>query len=206
MVFALLVLALQQPVADSALRGVRDPAYAPDGRLVVSIDGDLYLQAANGGKWTRLTSGPAWDREPTWAREGTSIVFSSDRGGGFDLWRLTVPADPSAVTAAQPERVTTSPESEGEPSIGKDGAIIFVRGRGDAARLWLRARDGTEARVTRGQSAERSPAISPNGDRVAYVAVTESGRRLRIRTLGTDSARTADSVVVGDRDAERPAW
>jgi gamma-glutamyltranspeptidase len=38
------------------------------------------------------------------------------------------------------------------------------------------------------------------------VAVTESGRRLRIRTLGTDSARTADSVVVGDRDAERPAW
>jgi gamma-glutamyltranspeptidase len=206
MVFALLVLALQQPVADSVLRGVRDPTYAPDGRLVVSIDGDLYLQAANGGKWTRVTSGPAWDREPTWAREGTSIVFSSDRGGGFDLWRLTVPADPSAVTAAQPERVTTSPEPEGEPSIGKDGAIIFVRGRGDAARLWLRARDGTEARVTRGQSAERSPAISPNGERVAYVAVTEAGRRLRIRTLGTDSARTADSVVVADRDAERPAW
>src|SRR6188474_1438540 len=85
---ALLLLALQQPAVDSALRGVRDPAFAPDGRLVVSIDGDLYLQAAGSGAWSRLTTGPAWDREPVWARDGASIVFSSDRSGGFDLWRL----------------------------------------------------------------------------------------------------------------------
>src|SRR5215216_4166745 len=92
MYFALLLLALQQPSADSALRGVRDPAYAPDGRLVVSIDGDLYLQAAGGGAWSRLTSGPAWDREPAWSRDGASIVFSSDRAGNFDLWRVPAPA------------------------------------------------------------------------------------------------------------------
>jgi gamma-glutamyltranspeptidase len=205
MVFALL-LALQQPLAaDSGLRGVRDPAYSSDGRLVVSIDGDLYLQAANAGTWTRLTSGPAWDREPTWSRDGASIVFSSDRAGGFDLWRLAVPRDPAA-TAPQPERLTTSPEADAEPSTSTDGRIIFVRGRGSAARLWTRARDGTEQRLTRGQTGERSPAVSPDGARVAYIAVTETGRRVRVRSLAGDAARAADSVGLADRDAERPAW
>jgi TolB protein len=204
MYVALLLLALQQPAADSTLRGVRDPAFAPDGRLVVSIDGDLYLQAAGGGAWSRLTTGPAWDREPAWARDGTSIVFSSDRSGGFDLWRLAVSAPGSA--GAQPERLTTSPEPDAEPSIAADGRIVFVRGRGDAARLWSRARDGAEQRLTRGQVAERSPAVSPDGARVAYVAVTETGRRLRVRALTADSARAADSVVVTDREAEQPSW
>jgi gamma-glutamyltranspeptidase len=204
MVLALLLLAFQQPIAaDSGLRGARDPAYAPDGRLVVSIDGDLYVQAANAGAWTRITSGPAWDREPAWARDGSSIVFSSDRAGGFDLWRLALPA---GAAPGQPERVTTSSEPDGEPSVGNDSRIIFVRGTGDMARLWSRARDGTEQRLTRGQAAERSPAVSPDGARVAYIAVTETGRRLRVRSLSGDSARAADSVVIADRDAERPAW
>jgi gamma-glutamyltranspeptidase len=204
MVLALLLLALQQPAAaDSGLRGVRDPAYAPDGRLVVSIDGDLYVQSANVGAWTRITNGPAWDREPAWSRDGSGIVFSSDRAGGFDLWRLALPA---GGAPGQPERLTTSAEPEGEPSVGNDDRIIFVRGRGDLARLWSRARDGSEQRLTRAQVAERSPAVSPDGARVAYVAVTETGRRLRVRSLTGDAARAADSVVVADRDVERPAW
>ena len=204
MVFALL-LALQQVVADSGLRGVRDPAYASDGRLVVSIDGDLYIQAASAGAWTRVTSGPAWDREPTWSRDGASIVFSSDRAGNFALWRLAVAAD-LAASPSQPERLTTSTEPDAEPAASSDGRILFVRGRGSAARLWVRARDGTEQRLTRGQVAERWPAVSPDGARVAYVAVTETGRRLRVRALSGDAARAADSVVIADRDAEHPAW
>ena len=205
MVFALLLLALQQPTPDSALRGVRDPAFSRDGRLVVSIDGDLYLQATTGGSWIRLTSGPAWDREPVWSRDGTSIVFSSDRSGGFDLWRLAVPPTPTGVSS-QVERLTTSPEPEGEPTVASDDRVIFVRGRGPTARLWVRARDGSERRLTRGQVAERSPAASPDGLRLAYIAVTETGRRLRVRALTGDTAHAADSVVIADRDAERPGW
>ncbi len=207
MVLAFLLLALQQPVAaDSGLRGARDPAYAADGRLVVSIDGDLYVQAPNAGAWTRLTSGPAWDRQPAWSRDGSSIVFSSDRTGGFDLWRISVPASGAGSALSEPERLTTSPEPDGEPSVGIDGRIIFVRGLGAMARLWSRARDGTEQRLTHGQVGERWPTVSPDGAKVAYVAVTETGRRLRVRALAGDSARAADSVVIADRDVERPAW
>jgi gamma-glutamyltranspeptidase len=216
MYLALLLVALQQPLQppapDSALRGVRDPAFAADGRLVVSIDGDLYVQAAGGGRWTRVTSGPAWDREPAWSRDGASIVFSSDRAGSgnFDLWRMAAPPSAAEPAAARPgpdaERLTTSAEPDAEPSVAADGRILFVRGRAEGARLWMRNADGTERRLTRGQAPERSPAVSPDGARVAYVAVTETGRRLRVRALGGDSTRTADSVVVSDRDAEHPAW
>jgi gamma-glutamyltranspeptidase len=203
MFVALLLAVLQQPVpADSALRGVRDPAFATDGRLAVSIDGDLYVQASGGGVWTRLTSGPAWDREPAWARDGASIVFSSDRGGTFHLWRVAIPT----TGTAEPERITSANEPDAEPSLSSDGRIVFVRGHGDAARLWTRATDGAERRLTRGTVAERYPSISPDGARVAYVAVTETGRRLRVRALGDTTTRAADSVVVSDRDAEHPTW
>jgi hypothetical protein len=50
---------------------VRDPALARDGRLVVSIEGDLWLRDA-GGQWRQLTTGEPWDREPAWAAAGSS--------------------------------------------------------------------------------------------------------------------------------------
>src|SRR5689334_3242047 len=110
-----LVLALQPTISGSA----RTPAYAPDGRLAIAVDGDLWVSAgavASGLttpiRWVRVTSGAAWDREPAWTADGTAIVFASDRAGGFDLWRVRVgPNGP----AAEPERLTTSPEPEGEP-------------------------------------------------------------------------------------------
>ena len=183
------------------------PGLRSDGRLAVSIDGDLYVQAPNAGAWTRLTSGPAWDREPAWSRDGTSIVFSSDRAGGFDLWRVAVPA--SGTPSAQPASRSDSrprPSPMGSPRSGTMAASFSSEAAVTMARLWSRARDGTEQRLTRGQVAERSPAVSPDGARVAYVAVTETGRRLRVRALAGDSARAADSVVIADRDVERPAW
>jgi gamma-glutamyltranspeptidase len=178
---------------------VRDPAYARDGRLAVSIEGDLWLREASGQTWTRLTNGPAWDRQPAWGPDGNSLVFVSDRGGNTDLWRVTLS---SAAGAGIPERVTTDSAPEGEPSVSRDGAIAFVRGRGAAARIWLRAPDGSERRMSRSDLPERWPSFSPDGQRLAYVQQAEAGRRLRVRAMTGD----ADSIAVSDRAPESPAW
>lgn len=177
---------------------VRDPAFAADGRLAVAIEGDIWTRDAGGGNWRRLTSGPAWDRHPAWSPDGRSIVFSSDRSGNPDLWRVVLGAAPGTA----PERLTTDPDADVEPVVGRDGTIVFVRGRGAAARLWRRAADGDERRLTRNESPERHPAIAPAGDRVAYVQLSDAGRRLRIRSLTAE----ADTVVVSDRAAEHPTW
>src|SRR4051812_18283229 len=93
---AFLFQAAPQPSA------ARNPAYSRDGRLAVSVQGDVWV-VSKSGDWTRITSGGAWDREPAWSPDGQSIVFSSDRAGNFDLWSV------SAGGGAEPKQLTTSP-------------------------------------------------------------------------------------------------
>jgi gamma-glutamyltranspeptidase len=196
-IFGFLLAVILTPQDTASIKGARTPAYAPDGRLAVSIDGDLYAQQSASGKWMRLTSGAVWDRDPAWTRDGKTIVFASDRGGPFSLWRLAVDGN-----GAQPERITTSREDDSAPSIAPDGSIAFVRGFGGAARVWIRGADGVEKRLTNREQAELAPAYSPDGTRLAYVQLFETGRRLLIRTL----ASGRDGVAVGDRIPERLAW
>jgi gamma-glutamyltranspeptidase len=196
----LTALLLQAAAPDSvALRGARSPAYAPDGRLAISVEGDLYVQSATGGKWTRVTSGLAWDRDPAWTRDGTAIVFSSDRSGKFAIWRVRM--DPNGA-ASEADRLTNSSDAEGAPTVAPDGSIAFVRGYGASARIWIRASDGTEKRLTSRDQSELSPAYSPDGSRLAYIQATETGRRVVVRGVSA----TRDSVVNSDRNADRLAW
>lgn len=62
---------------------------APDGRTVVFNHlGDLFTVPVTGGKASRLTSGLAWDYQPRYSPDGTEILFTSDRGGGNNLWTM----------------------------------------------------------------------------------------------------------------------
>ncbi|MGH7655453.1 MAG: TolB family protein, partial [Gemmatimonadaceae bacterium] len=123
-----------QAAADTAtLHGARGPAFAPDGRLAVSVNGDIFAQQSPGGRWMHLTSGIAWDRDPAWTHDGSAIVFSSDRSGQYALWRVKVSAQGAAGT---PERITNSNEPERSPSLAPDGTIAFARGEGNASRVW----------------------------------------------------------------------
>lgn len=202
------ILALLFPLTlaraqSSTVPGARDPSYCSDGRLALSVRGDLWIVSPK-GTWTRLTSGGAWDREPVWSRDGHDVIFSSNRGGNFDIWQIAV-ADTGASSA--PTRLFGSTDDESEPAVGGDGRVVFVRGRGNAARLWVRERDATEHRITNSQSAERWPAVAPDGDRVAYVAITEQGRRLVVRRLVTSPGQpVVDTTVVTGVGIEHPAW
>jgi gamma-glutamyltranspeptidase len=196
-VMPIVALLLQTATSEPAM-GARNPAYARDGRLAVTVQGDLWVLSKS-GQWTRVTSGPAWDREPAWTPDGSSIVFSSDRAGNFDLWRVAITSNGAG---GEPERITTSPLAEGEPSVAKDGRIYFVRGRLGAAALWVRAADGIESRVSKDRAVERWPAISADGARLAYVSIADGTHKLHLRSL--DGGR--DSVALTDPRIEHPAW
>ena len=205
----------------AALPPVRDPAFAADGRLAVSFEGDLWSRDAAGRRWTRLTTGAAWDRQPAWTPDGQSIVFVSDREGGADLFRLT-------IRSGAVERLTSSAQPESEPTVAGDGAIAFVRGRGADSRIWVRSSTGTEQRLTRTEMQERWPVASPDGKRLAYVQFADGVRRLRVRPMtaepaparsggtggggrggrgaGVGGGADPDSIVVADRAPERPTW
>lgn len=183
--------------------GARDPVYARDGRLALSVRGDLWIVSPN-ATWTRVTSGPAWDREPAWSVDGRVLLFSSNRGGSFDIWQIAVG---DAAAAGLPARVLGTEEDEREPVASADGRILYVRGRGSTSRIWVRERDGREHRLTSGRTAERWPALSPDGAHVAYVTVAETGRRLVVRRVDAPAGqRGADTTVVAAGGIEHPAW
>ena len=191
-------LLLQATAVSDSGTAARNPAYARDGRLAVSVRGDLWVVSKQ-GEWKRLTSGAAWDREPAWTPDGSAIVFSSDRAGNFDMWRVATPA---GGAAGEPERVTNSFLHESEPAVASDGRIFFVRGRLGAAALWLRSANGTESRVTKDRAVERWPSLSSDGSRLAYVSIADGTRKLRLRTLETGR----DTTVLTDPRIEHLAW
>ncbi|WP_116812018.1 amidohydrolase family protein [Steroidobacter cummioxidans] len=60
---------------------------SPDGsRVLFDLLGDIYELPIAGGEAKSLTSGLAWDMQPRYSPDGNSILFTSDRAGGDNLW------------------------------------------------------------------------------------------------------------------------
>lgn len=60
---------------------------SPDGKhIVFDMLGDIYQLPIAGGEAQALTSGLAWDIQPRYSPDGSRISFTSDRGGGDNVW------------------------------------------------------------------------------------------------------------------------
>src|SRR5688500_18911625 len=60
---------------------------SPDGRTIAfDLLGDIYTMPIEGGRPTRITSGLAYDMQPSFSPDGRLIAFTSDRGGGDNIW------------------------------------------------------------------------------------------------------------------------
>jgi dipeptidyl aminopeptidase/acylaminoacyl peptidase len=62
---------------------------SPDGSTIVFDHlGDLFTVPIEGGSATRLTGGMAFDAQPRFSPDGEWVVFTSDRSGGQNIWRM----------------------------------------------------------------------------------------------------------------------
>jgi Tol biopolymer transport system component len=60
---------------------------SPDGKeLVFDLLGDVYVLPLEGGEARALASGVAWQMQPRWSPDGKRVAFTSDAGGGDNLW------------------------------------------------------------------------------------------------------------------------
>ena len=62
---------------------------SPDGKTVVfDLLGDLYSMPVAGGAATPLRQGIAWEVQPRFSPDGKKILFTSDAGGGDNIWMM----------------------------------------------------------------------------------------------------------------------
>ena len=62
---------------------------APDGKTIVfDLLGDIYVMPIEGGKATCIRSGLAMEVQPRFSPDGKRILFTSDAGGGDNIWMM----------------------------------------------------------------------------------------------------------------------
>ncbi|HEX7062023.1 MAG TPA: amidohydrolase family protein [Woeseiaceae bacterium] len=62
---------------------------SPDGRTIAfDLLGDIYLLPIGGGEARSIDSGLAWSMQPRFSPDGTLIAYTSDAGGGDNIWLM----------------------------------------------------------------------------------------------------------------------
>ena len=124
----------------------------------------LFIAAADGSNEHPLLTDRDLDYDPVWAPDGASIVFTSDRQGSADLFRMK--PDSSAV-----ERLTDDPAYDDQAAFSPDGKqLVFVSTRqGGIAHLWTMELKSRRARaLTSGTEGDFRPDWSPDGKWIAF--------------------------------------
>jgi peptidyl-dipeptidase Dcp len=99
----------------------------PDGELIVfDLLGDLYTLPLAGGKARRITDGAAYDFQPRFSPDGKKLMFTSDRGGGLNIWVADFKdGEVTGHKAVIEEKKKTIDSGSWDPS----GEWIYVRKR-----------------------------------------------------------------------------
>lgn len=197
-------LASGQRVRVSARSGINGaPTFSPDGRqLALALsrrDGnvDVYTLTLATQQLTRLTDSPAIDTEPTFSPDGREIYFTSDRGGGPQVYRV-----PAGGGAAQ--RVTFEGSYNARPRLSADGkslAVVTLDRKAYRIGVLDLARRGSRV-LTAGRQDE-SPSFAPNGAMLIYA--TQEGGRGVLATVSVDGS-VQQRLAGGEGDVREPAW
>ncbi len=147
---------------------------SPDGKhIVFDLLGDIYLIPVSGGKATALTSGMAYDVQPRFSPDGKQISFTSDAGGGDNIWIMN--ADGSNAEQLTKENFRLLNNADWMPN---GNALIarkhFTSGRSlGAGEMWMYHIGAGEAGIQlterkNDQQDVNEPSISPDGRYLYY--------------------------------------
>ena len=111
---------------------------SPDGAsLAFALLGDIYVMPITGGTPTRIAEGMAWEVQPRFSPDGSRIAFTSDRGGGDNIWLMNRDGSDKRQLTREDFRLLN------QPSWSPDGRYIaakkhFTTGRSlGTGEVWL---------------------------------------------------------------------
>lgn len=189
------------------------PHWSPDGdrlvfRIVQSTRSDIGIATLGSGAHERVTDDEFTDLEPVWGPGGDSIYFPSYRGGGMNLWRLTLGSDGAAT--GPPEQLTTGAGQDVQPVVSPDGsrlAFVVLQLNSDLWRVPLdpatgRASGEPEEWLSTTREESRG-AWSPDQRRVAFNSDRAGEMNLFVRAL---DGGAIEQVTTGPGGDYQPQW
>jgi TolB protein len=180
------------------------PSFSPDGRkLALTLGGsdgnlDIFVLDLATQQLTRITDDPAIDTEPVWTPDGRSLFFTSDRGGGPQIYQIGL------EPGARPRRMTFEGSYNADPRVSPNGTQLAMMTL-DNGNYHIAVQDlasGTVRVLSHGRL-DKSPSFAPNGEMLIYAA-TENGRGVlqRVSVDGVTSQRLESEHA----DVRDPVW
>lgn len=157
---------------------------SPDGRYVLfDLLGDIYELPIAGGEARSLTSGMAWDMQPRYSPDGTTIVFTSDRGGGDNLWLMDRNGNALRQLTKEDFRLLNDPAWHPSGRYVAGRKHFTTRRSLGTGEIWLYGLDGGEGvQVVKRPNEEYQkelgePTFSPDGKYLYYTQNSTPGNR-----------------------------
>ncbi|HEX7966155.1 MAG TPA: Tol-Pal system beta propeller repeat protein TolB [Gammaproteobacteria bacterium] len=199
-------LATGQRTLISKQTGVNSaPAFSPDGKslaLVLSTTPgnlDVYVMDLATRKMKRITTSDAADTEPAWAPDGSNLYFTSDRGGGPQIYKV-------GAQGGDAQRITFDGGYNANPHVSPDGkSLVMVhRVEGHLRIAVMDLASGTLQTLTDGDL-DKSPSFAPNGSMIIFEA--DYNERGVLEMVSVDGqVRERLSERQNGVDVHTPAW
>ena len=183
------------------------PAWSPDGKWIAYGSGlapggfGLKVIGSDGGAARSLTNASfGYVTRPAWWPDGKSILFSGERNGILNAWRI--PFDSSGRPAAS--RVTLGQGQDTNLSISRDGRkLAFAAVRNDLNIWELDVDSGKLRGVTSGAGGADYPQLSPDGK----MLLVQSNRSGNAAVWTTDlQGKFLSQLTLGEASEPQARW
>lgn len=159
-----------------------DVDVSPDGQTIAfTLLGDIYTMPITGGTPKRIAEGLAWDVHPRFSPDGTRIAFTSDRGGGDNIWVMNADGSDKRQVTKEDFRLLNQPawSPDGrfiaakkhyttERSLGTGEVWIYHVTGGGGVQVVERANDRLQKELG-------EPVFAPDGSAIYYTRNTTGG-------------------------------
>ena len=183
-----------------------DPAFSPDGSLLAFVRwhasgvANLYVVPVSGGEPKRLTFDNLKIEGLTWEPDNRHLVFSSNRGGPFGLWRVDIDGNPA-------QRVPQANRSAYTPMLSRDGRQLVYEEWTGATNIFSvdpAAPAAEAAEITLSTRMNWNPAVSPDGKRLTFASDRSGSSEIWVTDRkGEDALKL---TAFGGPYTSGPAW
>ena len=185
------------------------PGFSPNGQNVVfAANGEaesslhIHVVSTTGGGTRRITDGESNDFAPVWANDGSQIAFLRESGDGLaEVWLIRLDGTNARRLAEVRRTDSDHPLSWTQDSRWLVVAAASASG-GPSALYLMSTITGEQRQITSGPirfGGDLSPAISPDGRRLAFTRATGfSWRDIFVVTLSSDLLPIQEPIRLTD--------